>query len=63
MLLIDRKAGEFCEGDDTAAAAGVLGVFGDRKTDLSVFAASLECDSVISAFFTDIVLGGNGEFD
>ena len=61
MLLMERKAGEFCEGGDTAV--GVLGVFGDRKTDFSVFAASFECDSAVSIFFTEIVLGGNGELD
>ena len=59
---MDRKAGEFCVGGNTAVA-GVLGVFGDRKTDFSVFAASLECDSVISTFCAEIVLGGNGEPD
>lgn len=59
---MERKAGEFCEGGDTATV-GVLGVFGDRKTDFSVFAASLECDSVVSTFIIEIVLGGNGELD
>lgn len=62
MLFMERKLGDRCEGEETTAV-GAFGLFGDRKTDLSAFGANLECDTVISTFFTEPALGGNEEFD